>query len=182
MRIEHVEKLTAAELSGSDFSFDVEEEAVAPFDGPTLSRTVPVTRYTKRYELEADLVETTDPAQSLIVVARSDGQVAGYILVSRAWNHCAQVDDFAVARSHRRQGLARALMDEAVRWTRERGLQTIRLETQSNNVPACRFYERYGFRLGGFDRYLYSAIPSQPRPEVALFWYLRVSPSPPSGS
>jgi hypothetical protein len=48
-------------------------------------------------------------------------------------------------------------MDRAVSWANEQGLPGIRLETQSNNVGACRFYERYGFELAGYDRHLYSA-------------------------
>jgi len=63
-------------------------------------------------------------------------------------------------------------MDEAVRWTTEIGLSTIRLETQNTNVPACRFYERYGFKLGGYDQYLYDAIEKQEKKEIALFYYL----------
>lgn len=174
MRLEHLKVLTAAELRDADFSFDVDEEAVGPFDGPALGRTVPVERYTKRYEMDDDGVVASNPEESMLAVVRGEGRVVGYIVVSRAWNHCAQIDDVAIDRAHRRTGMARALMDEAVRWAKARGLSMIRLETQSNNVAACRFYEKYGFRLGGFDRYLYVAIPARERPEVALFWYLAV--------
>ncbi|WP_342377154.1 GNAT family N-acetyltransferase [Myxococcus stipitatus] len=169
--------LTGTELHGTDFSFDVDEEAVAPFDGPTLSRVVPVTRYTKRYSWDEAHVDASNPDTSMVAVVRGeDSRVAGYIVVSRAWNHCAQIEDVAIDRAHRRRGIARALMDEAVRWAKEQGLPSVRLETQSNNVPACRFYERYGFKLGGFDRYLYTAIPTQARSETALFWYLSIDP------
>ena len=37
------------------------------------------------------------------------------------------------------------------------------------NVSACLFYRHYGFILGGYDRYLYNALPE--KDEVALFWY-----------
>ena len=83
------------------------------------------------------------------------------------------IEDLAVDRSVRRSGIGSLLMDIAAEWTKELGLPTIRLETQSNNVPACRFYQRYGFKLGGFDRYLYSALDLQ-RHETALYWYLFV--------
>ncbi|AGC48953.1 streptothricin acetyltransferase [Myxococcus stipitatus DSM 14675] len=175
MRIERVETLTETELRGTDFSFDVDEEAVAPFDGPALTRVVPVTRYTKHYSWDDERIDAANPDTSMVAVVRGeDSRVAGYIVASRAWNHCAQIEDVAIDRAHRRRGLARTLMDEAVRWAKEQGLRMVRLETQSNNVPACRFYERYGFQLGGFDRYLYTALPTQTRPETALFWYLSV--------
>ncbi len=48
------------------------------------------------------------------------------------------------------------------------GLPTVRLETQSSNVPACRFYEGYEFKLGGFDRYHYDAIKPDVKSEAAF--------------
>ena len=51
------------------------------------------------------------------------------------------------------------------------GLPGIMLETQNNNVAACRFYESCGFHLGGFDRELYRGITPD-TDETALFWYL----------
>lgn len=43
------------------------------------------------------------------------------------------------------------------------------LETQDNNLAACRFYHRCGFVLGGVDALLYSNTSA--RGELALFWY-----------
>jgi ribosomal protein S18 acetylase RimI-like enzyme len=45
------------------------------------------------------------------------------------------------------------------------------LETQNNNLPACRFYEHCGFTLSGFDRNLYKGI-NKDTEEIALYWYL----------
>lgn len=67
--------------------------------------------------------------------------------------------------------MARSLVDQALAWARDGGMPGIRLETQSNNVGACRFYVRCGFVLGGHDRCLYQALHPGTR-EVALFWYL----------
>ncbi|MGE8360996.1 GNAT family N-acetyltransferase [Pseudomonas sp.] len=102
--------------------------------------------------------------------------MCGYLLASEDWNRYGLVDDFAVDQSFRGTGLATQLMDHTIAWAKTRGLPGLRLETQSNNVPACRFYRRQGFELGGFDRYIYSAL-EQPRNEVALFWYLRFGSS-----
>ena len=44
------------------------------------------------------------------------------------------------------------------------------LETQNNNVGACKLYERCGFQLSGFDADLYRGDDRCVR-EVALFWY-----------
>jgi len=43
-------------------------------------------------------------------------------------------------------------------------------ETQTNNWPACNFYRKLGFQLGGIDDHLYSNEDVALR-EVALFWW-----------
>ncbi len=49
------------------------------------------------------------------------------------------------------------------------------LETQDNNLQACRFYQRMGFRLGGVNTMLYKNFRKSVRDETALFWYLLFS-------
>jgi ribosomal protein S18 acetylase RimI-like enzyme len=50
-----------------------------------------------------------------------------------------------VAPEARGQGVAGALLDEAVRWARARGAQALRLGVNSANAAALRLYERAGF-------------------------------------
>jgi len=45
------------------------------------------------------------------------------------------------------------------------------LETQSNNVAACKFYASCGFVIGGVDLHLYQGLHPQ-SDEIAIFWYL----------
>jgi streptothricin acetyltransferase len=61
-------------------------------------------------------------------------------------------------------------MDAAINWAREAKKRGIMLETQDVNVPACLFYQQYGFTLGGVDRMLYRGTDNSS--ETALFWYL----------
>ncbi|MEI2301367.1 GNAT family N-acetyltransferase [Ensifer sp. MJa1] len=171
--IEPADTRFVREFAGCDFSFEVASEALPPFTGPGLGAVAPVEAYTKAYE--ADPEELTDASaepDAALFVARIDGKLAGYIALSKAWNGFAEVDDIAVDTDARRAGVAKALMDRAVSWANEQGLPGIRLETQSNNVGACRFYERYGFELAGYDRHLYSALTPGTR-EIALYWYFR---------
>jgi hypothetical protein len=49
------------------------------------------------------------------------------------------------------------------------------LETQDNNLQACRFYQRMGFRLEGDNTMLYKNFRKPVRDETALFWYLLFS-------
>jgi len=172
MEFYHVPALPTS-AKHADFSFEIASVVVAPFDATPL-RTAPALSRWKCYDIDDELFQPCDNVDSARFVAAQSGQLAGYIALSRDWNGCAQINDIAVARSFRRRGVATALMDKAVDWTLKSDLRTIRLETQSTNVTACRFYLRDGFVLGGYDRFLYSNLGPDISQEVALFWYLNV--------
>jgi ribosomal protein S18 acetylase RimI-like enzyme len=175
MIIETVERLSDADIAQCDFSFDIRSELVAPYRDP-IEHARPVEPYRKAYTFDAGDFAGIGPDR-LLAVAREGGRLCGYILASESWNGYASVDDLAVDRAVRGSGVGLRLMDRAVQWARERGLPGMRLETQSNNVAACRFYRRCGFVLGGYDEYQYATVPEL-RNEVALFWYLMVPKDP----
>ena len=60
-----------------------------------------------------------------------------------------------IADTHRRKGIATALMDIAVRRAKDEKRRAIILETQSRNEGAVAFYLAYGFTLIGFDSCAY---------------------------
>lgn len=104
-------------------------------------------------------------------MAIAEERVVGQIEVKRHWNRFAFIEDVKVDRHFRRHGIGRKLMNEAARWARDNGLAGMMLETQTNNVKACQFYESCGFAIGGFDSNLYKAIPEH-ADKVAVYWYL----------
>jgi len=129
--------------------------------------------YGKRYEATAaeDLATYAAGENGKAgFVADADGAIVGRVLLAPLWNRYGRVDDLAVAQAFRRKGVGMALMRRALAWARERGLAGVVLETQDVNVPACRLYERMGFVLGGFDRFLYRGLDPNSR-ETALYWY-----------
>lgn len=174
VEISRVSKLSASALARTDFSITIRQEAVPPFDGPHLINFQSVAPYEKTYPFNKALYEEASASERMVATVNILAETVGYIAVSRAWNQCAEIDEIMISRSHRGAGLGRALMDEAVVWAKENLLSIIRLETQTSNVSACRFYERYGFKLGGYDRHLYDALDASPSPETALFWYLHL--------
>ena len=134
----------------------------------------------KRYQIdEIDPGNYIDDPNKAIFFAYIAGQLAGQIVLRKNWNHFAYVEDIVVDIKFRRRGVGKALVMQAEQWARERQLPGIMLETQNNNVGACKLYERYGFRLEGFDRYLYRGICSNTC-EIALYWYLLFEPEPAS--
>jgi ribosomal protein S18 acetylase RimI-like enzyme len=95
----------------------------------------------------------------------------GHIVISKHWNGFAHIDELAVDTFARRSGIARKLLDVAQFWSRKHHLPGIMLETQNNNLAACRLYESYGFVVGGVDYLRYRAIDPATQ-EAAIFWYL----------
>lgn len=161
-----------AVLAELDYSFEVTEELAAVFDRPVADCLTPVEAYEKHYfndpQQFSRYIDSMDGALFIALLAE---RAVGYLAVSRNWNGLALVEDIAVDRHMRQSGCGRALMDAAVQWAREKNLSGLMLETQSNNVAGCFFYEKYGFELAGIDRALYRALNPQ-RSETALFWYL----------
>ena len=108
------------------------------------------------------------PDKGVYLAYLGDGCV-GQLVLKADWNGYGFIEDICVARDCRGQGVGSALIEKAKEWARERELSGLALETQDNNLLACRFYQRQGFRLGGVNTLLYRNFHN---PETALFWYL----------
>jgi len=87
--------------------------------------------------------------ESIVLVAE-DGQVVGFLI---ARDECAadgrrafHIHDLAVDPSHRRKGVASALLAELIRIALAQGMTFLRLEVRLGNHGARVFYERHGFR------------------------------------
>lgn len=79
------------------------------------------------------------------VVADSDDQPVGYVLVSRVDGN-GHVDQVSVHPTHSRQGLGRALLEEAEAWAEKCGLPALTLTTFVHVPWNAPYYERLGFR------------------------------------
>jgi len=75
--------------------------------------------------------------------------------------------DIRVVPDARGMGIGSALFERVEAWDQLHGCRQLKVETQNNNVAACRFYQRQGCVLGGVHRSVYPELPS----EVQLLWY-----------
>ncbi len=97
------------------------------------------------------------------------------------WRDTAVIWNILIDRAYRRRGLGRDLIGRAIAWAREQGLRGMVLESQTNNMPACRFYQAMGFKVCGLDDHFYSNDDIGVR-EVAIFWWYELdAASPVSG-
>ena len=74
--------------------------------------------------------------------------LSGFILSRRAADE-AEILSIAVAPARRGRGLARRLLELHLRRLAGLGARAVFLEVGEQNVPACRLYERAGFRQVG---------------------------------
>jgi len=111
--------------------------------------------------------------ESQLIVAESDGQLAGTVTLYLDAEHSSQggwpkgwasIRLLAVHPAYRGHGIGRALMEECIRRCRDQGIATIVLRTTEMMDVARRMYEKIGFvRVPEFDFY--------PRPSVVVMAY-----------
>jgi ribosomal-protein-alanine acetyltransferase len=99
-----------------------------------------------------------DPSRLTLVIVRED-RLAGF-LVCHSCGVEAEVETLAVDESLRRQGAGNQLMQAAVAWCLERGVEQIGLEVRAGSVAAYTLYARWGFKVVG-RRPCYYADPKE---------------------
>ncbi len=170
--IQEVNRSTLKDAGRCDGMFTVDSQLVLSARNNVIHfDTIPVRPYQKRYPIEAvDYTAYVDHPDRTIFLAYADGQIGGEIRMQRNWNQYAYIEDIVVDVRFRRRGIGRSLILAAVQWAKEKHLPGVMLETQNNNVAACRLYQACGFEIGGFDRLLYRGeLPATE--EIALYWY-----------
>jgi RimJ/RimL family protein N-acetyltransferase len=94
-------------------------------------------------------------ADAAVFVAVDGDEVVGRLSVARdphpSSRHVADLGLF-VAASHRRRGIGRALLEQAVDWARDVGVRKLELHVFPWNEPAIGLYEAFGFEREGYRR------------------------------
>ena len=148
-----------------------------------LLREVPVERaYLKDYdasgELPSDVVEKFDVRSWGFFLAMAGNIPVGAAMVALENTGVFMLErrrelsvlwDIRVCPEYR--GVEIPIFRYAAEWARAHGCTQMKIENQNINVPACRFYQRMGARLGEIHRYGYAAVPEVAH-EVMLNWYL----------
>lgn len=173
MEIRRATKLTKEDIAGRDFSFEISAEVAKPYDALTRAETivtnpVPVVKKDFGFD-ESEFENIKDHEAALFTIAEAE-VVYGYVHAAKSWNNMVEIRWIVLDVSIRGRGYGKMLLDEVLEWALQLGVAGIRLESQSNNVAACRFYKRYGFKFGGYDEYLYRGI-ARNKQETAFFWY-----------
>ena len=107
------------------------------------------------YDIEA-LTETykdikEDIKHKNVFVVRIDDEPVGAVRVEILPDHEAYLSRFAVASSHRNNGIGKILMNVVDKVMREHDVQILRLHTSSKVTALIRFYYGRGFYISGVE-------------------------------
>jgi ribosomal protein S18 acetylase RimI-like enzyme len=70
--------------------------------------------------------------------------------------------DIRVHPDYQGNGVGKQLFDYGVQWARARNCSQLKIETQQDNVKACKFYAGQGCPLGEINRYgYYGQVPTK---------------------
>lgn len=88
-----------------------------------------------------------------VFVVEDEGAIVGRLSLARdahpASRHVADLG-LVVAASHRRRGVGRSLLEQAVAWAEGAGVTKLELHVFPWNAPAIALYESFGFEREGY--------------------------------
>ncbi|MCL2079637.1 MAG: GNAT family N-acetyltransferase [Oscillospiraceae bacterium] len=129
------------EIARSDNNFNV-SFVKKPFDAPF------------EYKSEKDCDKLFEPWWDNIKawgIVKDGRLIAAVETAVEEWSNRLRVTELWIDDAYRRQGIATALMDIAVKRAKDEKRRAIMLETQSRNEGAIGFYLAYGLSLIGFN-------------------------------
>ncbi|EJQ50601.1 hypothetical protein IEQ_02475 [Bacillus cereus BAG6X1-2] len=128
-----------------------------------------------KYDDDEELAynEYINNPNQIIYIALLHNQIVGVMILKKNWNRYAYIEDIKVEKECRGLGIGSRLIEKAKQWAKDGNMPGIMLETQNNNVTACKFYEKCEFVIGGFDFLVYKGI-NEKNDEVAIYWYLNL--------
>lgn len=103
---------------------------------------------------DAELVEASPGRVQATVLDAGQRVATGVAVLDGDW---LAIHGLAVDASHRRRGLATAVMAALVEWGAEQGARTVWLHVETDNMPALALYDRLGFTEHHVVRYLVPA-------------------------
>lgn len=161
-------------LNKCDEEFEIASEYSIEFRNNNFFLTeIPVIPYFKKYESEkVDTKKFLNGNDCIVYFGFYRNELGGQVILKKNWNNYAWLE-IAVKQKFRRKGIGKRLIETSVNWCKEKNFPGIMIETQNNNVSACKFYNSCGFELGGFDKNFYKGIDPK-NGETALFWYLKI--------
>lgn len=93
----------------------------------------------------------------------------GLAILRHEWNRYLYLHDLKVNGAYRGRHIATTLINEAFGYVRARGYRGLWTIAQDNNLGACLFYIRNGFRIGGLDTEVYNGTAQEGKADIYFY-------------
>jgi GNAT superfamily N-acetyltransferase len=142
-----------------------ERSIAVRFDTVRLPRPMKVA-----YPREPDeLLSNWRQGECFLVAADASGQPIAFLdMTAQAWHGVGWIRNLIVHQSHRRQGIATAMLRAARHWALDNELIKLTLEIQTKNFPAICFAQKHRFAFCGYNDRYYS------NGDIAVFFSLNL--------
>jgi DNA-binding MarR family transcriptional regulator/GNAT superfamily N-acetyltransferase len=104
-------------------------------------------------DIAAKFIQNFDAKREACWIAELDGERVGAVLVVKDSKTIAKLRLLIVEPKARGLGLGKRLVDECIRFARDKGYKTLVLWTQANLAAARAIYRRAGFKLAKKERH-----------------------------
>ena len=101
--------------------------------------------------------------------AYEDGVCMGLGIFREEFWKYIYVCDLKVCAAARGRGIGRMLIDAGMAKARAKGYRGLYLYAQDNNLNACRFYLKTGFKIGGFDNRRYDGTGQEGTADIIFY-------------
>ena len=106
---------------------------------------------------------------SVFIGAYEGDMCVGLAILQDAWFRYMYLYDLKVSRDYRRKGISTALLEKAKEICKARGYAGIYTVGQDNNLAACLFYIKSGFRIGGLDTNVYQGTAQAGKSDIIFY-------------
>ena len=93
----------------------------------------------------------------------------GLAVLQEAFFRYMYLYDLKVNRAYRNRGVASLLIENAKKIASEKGYRGIYTQGQDNNLSACLFYIKCGFRIGGLDTEIYKGTRQEGKADILFY-------------
>ena len=105
----------------------------------------------------------------VFIGAYDDGKCIGLAVMQRPFFKYMYLYDLKVSRVYRGRGVAQKLIEAAKAAAVQHGYLGIYTIGQDNNLAACLFYLKCGFRIGGLDTEVYKGTKQEGKADIYFY-------------
>lgn len=108
-------------------------------------------------------------SETFFVGAYDSGLCIGLAVLEKGFFKYLYLSDLKVNQSHRGRGVGRMLIEKCMEIARTESMRGVSLQAQDNNLSACLFYLKTGFRIGGLDTEGYNGTSQEGKADITFY-------------